>query len=323
MRCDKMNKLIDLDFIQKKKKISFKKAKEIRSVIEETSENHTYDKFKEKFLSRSELYNIDKKNKSEKLLYSIIKRIFTLDHKNEIIYLMNSIYNDGWDINNTAVTIIEDFAQSQKIEIAYDLAMVLQNEYKKTKYKIVLKVKDYDNLAIIIYREEDEHNINNVVSFFRNNKNKAENSEAGNNKNNTYIIMLNSNMLVPDVLDLTLNNNDMTFFYKFNILKCWKYDFKIMYEQKLYLLFPIKIFDLGKRICNMMYDFVDDEMINFEISRFFVEMNKYLNKLKEEGCVSQETIYKTNSICLEILSSMYEDVDISNISRKVLEEVCV
>ncbi len=316
-----MNKLIELNFIQKKNTFDNKNVKKIKSLIEETSENHVYDKFKEKFFSSDELYNIDKKDKSQKFLCSIIKRVFTLENKTGIINLVNSIYDDGWDINNTALNIRDDFKASNKIEIAYDLAMVLQNEYKQVQYKIVLKVKDYDNLAIIVYRELNSSSIDNVLSFFKNNGDKLENKELYKNKNNPYILMLNSNMLVPDVLELTLNNQDTTFFYKFNVLKGWKYDFKAMYETNLYLLFPLKVFDLGKRVSNMMYDFVDDEMINFEIIRFFKEMNKYLKKLEKDSFISESAIFVTNTICFEILSNMYESIDLLEVSKHVLNEI--
>ena len=312
-----MNNLIELDFFQKKNVLSHKDIKKNSSVIEESSKNHVYDKFKEKFFSNDELYNIDKKDKTQKILCSIIKRIFTLENKVAIIRLVNSVYDDGWDINNTSLNIRDDFKASNRVEIAYDLAIVLQNEYKQTLYKIVLKVKDYDNLAIIVYREPNSSSVDNVLSFFKNNNDK----KLDKNKNNPYMLMLNSNMLVPDVLDLTLNNNDTTFFYKFNVLKGWKYDFKYMYETNSYLLFPLKVFDLGKRVTNMYYDFVEEEMINFEIIRFFKDMNKYLKKLYASGSVTESAIFATNTICFEILSTMYQDIDLSEVSTHILNEI--
>ncbi len=315
-----MNKVIEVNFIKKKNQINSKYS---RSIIEETLESHIYDEFKEKFLNRNVIYNIEKKNKSEKLLCDIIKRIFTLNNKIAIVHLINSIYNDGWDINNTALTILEDFNLSKKIEIAYDLLLILENEYQQAQYKIVLNVKDCDNLAIIIYRELNEDSVENILSIFKNNLDYNEKNKLFNKNNNPYILMLNSNMLVPDVLDLTLNNNDKTFFYKFNILKGWKYDLKSVYESNCYLLLPLKIFDLGKRIYNMLYDFIDDETISFEVKRFFVEMNKYLNKLKDSAFLTQEAIYEANVICFEILNNIYEDIDTSEISRQILKEVSI
>lgn len=310
-----MDNIIILNNI--KSKVNNKKS---TSIIEKDLENVRNRKFKEKFLLDNKFSVNDEKEKASRILSSIIKKIFCISDNAAIINLVNSVYNDGWDKNNTKVSVINEPKEAESIELAYDILFILENEYQKAQYKIVIKAKEQDNVAIIIFREVLDRGSEKIISFFTN-KDDINKKNKSTKNDDPFIIMFCSNMPSPDVLEVSLTNNDRTFLHKFNVLKGWKYDLKKLYEYESYILFPMKIFDLEKRIKNMMIDSVDYENINYEINRFFRTINNYLRKLKEQKDITDRSIYEINMICFELLNNINNNLNTEEIKIKVLKEI--
>ena len=64
-----------------------------------------------------------------------------------------------------------------------------------------------------------------------------------------YIIVLEESENVPDSYDVILKQkNGSAMNYTCRVLKYWNYDLETLYEKNMYLLFPLKIFELRKRI---------------------------------------------------------------------------
>ena len=66
--------------------------------------------------------------------------------------------------------------------------------------------------------------------------------------------MFNSNIEVPDVYEFKSDFEGENIDYKINIMKSWKYDFKQLFEKNMYLLFPMKVLDLRKRLLSISQD---------------------------------------------------------------------
>ena len=310
-----MINLIILD--KKKNKFNHRNS---TSIIEKDLEIIRSEKLKEKLLAGNNSNTYYKEEIESKILFSIIKNIFYISDKYSIINLINSIYNDGWDTNNTEVIIAPKDKKQKNVEVAYDMMFILENEYQKVRYKLVIKAKDHNNTAIIIFKEISDKSSKNIISFFANRDDKDKKEKRTIN-DNPYIILFCANMPVPDVLEVSLTNDDRDFLHKFNVLKGWKYDFKKLYENGLYILFPLKIFDLEKRIENMLNDGVSYENINYEICRFFRTINNYLRKLKEDNSISDKSIYYINMMCFELLNNINNNLDTEEIKIKIFEEI--
>lgn len=280
------------------------------------------NKFEDKFINKIKIYDINQKSESEVELLSIIKELFYFDNKTPIIDFFNSLYCDGMQTSNSSIEYID---VNQEIEKESDIKIQIENEYKKIQYKIEFRIEDYENLGIIISRDELYNKSNKIISLFGESQVlKKKNNKLELNKINPYIIMLNSNMEVPDVLEFK-SNNDNNYSYKFNILKSWKYDLKKMFDENMYLFFPLKIFDLKKRLFNMGDDPICDELIRYEIVRFFREMNIYLKKVKEKDAISQSDIDKFNSIASTLLLNVISKDNqlLSQVDKKFVDSLMI
>ncbi len=290
-------------------------------IIEDKVERR-YHKFEDKFINENGFYYINEKNKSELELLKIIKTLFYFDNKAPLIDCINSMYCDGWEVSNSIVRYIEN---SQDLKEEFDIVIQIENEYKKIKYKINFIVEDNENRAIIIFRDDLSKESNKIISLFGEKqtlRKKSTKSEL--NKNNPYIIMLNSNMEVPDILEFKATEGN-GYLHKFNIVKSWKHDMKSMFDENEYLFFPLKIFDLEKRLFNISDELVCHDFVKYEVGRFFREMNNYLNKVKEKGIISQNDIHDLNLIASNLLLNiMNKDTQtLSQVDKKFVDSLMI
>ena len=296
-------------FLNKEKKYNSCKFKS-DSILENKVERHC-NKFKNKFINENNFYSIDEKNNLEIKLVSVIEKLICFKNKTPMIDFLNSIYCDGWGTSNTSIK----YEKNEELKKDFDIMIQVKNDYKRIEYKIRFKVKDCENLAIIIFRDDLSDESDKIISLFgeRQMLNKK-NRKAESNKINPYIIMLYSNIEVPDILEVK-SNNETNYLYEFNVVKGWKYDLKKMYNENIYLFFPLKIFDLEKRIFSMSDNSVCYDLIKYEIIGFFKEMNNYLKKLKEREVLFQSDIEEINMIASELL------LNITSENSKVLSKI--
>lgn len=321
-----MNKLILLsEVIKEKTKIRTELIK--LNKVEDKQQNYkeSYITFKEKFKLCKDneesisLNNIDiekiKYSKYEKRLNKIIKRIFSIDNKRLIIEFINSIYNDDLSINSKIEYISnkENVSNNEVIILKnsnYNVGFILEDEYKKFEYKIQFETTDNQNIAFII-NKINLSNYDNIISL---NKKKKEYDKSNLDKDSTEkftkcLVMLNSNMEVPDIFEFKSDSSGINSTYKVKIIKGWKYDFKQLFEKDMYLLFPMKVLDLRKRLLSINEELLSKDLIKDEISRFFKDMNKYLLKAKEMTLITDQDINVLNSIATDLLNHFTREKD--------------
>lgn len=317
-----MNKLILLNEVKKEK---IRRDSNLFTLNKSKNENenddskNSYITFKEKFdyfKNRETMVNLNnektKNINSEKNLNKILKRLFSLRNNLLLINFINSIYNDDLnvytrfkyienkDIDNGDIIILKDSS--------YNLKIIAENEYKKIEYKIQFQTKDDQNIGIMISKT-DLSEENNIVSFSKKRKEFQNNDKLGNNSNE-YLVIFNSNIEVPDnVYEFEIGSNEQDIKCKINIMKIWKYDFKQLFEKDMYLLFPIKVIDFVKILQNINREFISKELVKDEITRFFKDMNRYLNKVKNNNLITDEDITELNIISAELLNHFIRDED--------------
>jgi hypothetical protein len=339
-----MNKLVLLNEVRKEKLknknklLTFNKNKSIQKDY-----NKSYITFKEKFKcfqDKEEFIDLKnrydeefKNNNNEKNLNEIIEKIFSLNNNKLTIEFINSIYNDDLsestkiqyirnkeNLNNNEVIILKDSN--------YNLRILAEDEYKEFEYNIQFQVKDDQNIAIIISKTDLSNNYN-IVSL--NKKKKEYNNTNIDGLKENYakcIIMLNSNIEVPDVYEVKSEIEGENIDCKINIIKSWKYDFKQLFEENMYLLFPLKALDLRKRLLSISEDLTLKDFIKDEIFRFFKEMNRYLNKGKDVNLVTDIDINELNLITMDLLNHFIKDknesfVDIRRDIEATLRDIVV
>ena len=107
-------------------------------------------------------------------------------------------------------------------------------------------------------------------------------------------MVIDSDIEVPDLFEITVGEEEKSIKYKLDIYKSWKYDFKKLVENNIYLLFPLKIFDFKKRLNALKEEGYSEKFLKGEIVRFFKEINASLNRVKDKGLIEDEDIKYIN-----------------------------
>ena len=313
-----MNKLVLLSEVRdEKNKKDLLKVKKFESIKEDISEQYvTFKKMfgslgnKENFVEFKSEKNRDANyNKSEKKLNKIMKRMFLLDNKIAIIEFINSIYNDDLSITSNLEYIKNNDIMSSKEVINltnsnYDVCFLVEDDYRIFEYQIQLQTIDDQNIGITINKIDLTDNCDNVVCLCKKKREyEKEDIDKKSQDNNTRcLIMLNSNMEVPDAYDVESDIAEENINTKVNVVKSWKYGFKQLVENNMYLLFPMKVLDLKKRLLSISQEIVTKELIKDEIVRFFKDMNRDLKKIKDKNLITDKDISELNLIAIDLLN---------------------
>ena len=318
-----MNKLVLLSEVRKgKNKLLEYKYNKIESEQEEFTKS--FADFKDKFdffQNQADILDLNNKknnySKYEKRLKRIMKRIFLLDNKSLLIEFLNSIYNDGLSAN-TKIKYIKNKDSINENEMAilkgsnYDIRILAEDDYRKFEYEIQFETKDDQNAAIIIKKIDFADDCKNIISLNKK-KREYENNDSLNlekvskDNSNRCLIMLNSNIEVPDVYEFKSDVEGQNIDNKINIMKSWKYDFKQLIEKDMYILFPMKALDLRKRLLSIGQDAGSRDLINDEIVRFFKDMNRYLSRGKDENIITDKDINELNLIAIDLLNHFIKE----------------
>lgn len=320
-----MNKLVMLSEIRKEKKEIKLNNDNSGKINKDTSDNYNeeYLIFKNKFCKDNSIKDNNSKEYIENdyitsvnkdKLNKDINRIFLLKNKKPFLDFINEIFDDCLG-TNCLVEYVSNSAHDNHITDGIlknpsdNIKIRIKDEYRTFEYNIQLQTYDYENIAITISKADLSSKCMNVINFGQKKKQYELNNEQEkgqiNNNSSLYLIMVNSNIRVPDSYEVREECNGSEVSYRFNIFKGWKYDFKDLYERNLYMLFPLKVFDLKKCITYMKNSSCSEERINKEIDRFFIEMNKYLNKVKERKIINDDDIDEFHIISKQLLGDFF------------------
>lgn len=308
-----MNKVVLLSEIRKEKtevKNKFLEDKKNNSECKQIENIKTYVNFEKKFNSlKNNNYFIDLKsnqNKYEKKLNNIIKRVFSFNNKLPLIGFINSVYNDELG-QDTKIKYMNNNNEISSKNSIYNVRILAEDDYRKFEYEIKFEAVDDQNIAIIISKMNCDNNCSNIINLNKIKKEYKDEdtvnlSKGSKDSHNRVLIMFNSNIEVPDVFEFKEESDGKNIEYKINVMKSWKYDFKQLFENNMYLLFPMKVLDLKNRLLTISQDVLSKELIKDEIVRFFKDMNRYLMKIKEKNLISEKDITDYNLIAIELLT---------------------
>ena len=298
VECD-MNKLVLLKDIKKVKRIkSIVKEKNISKIKNDV--NKDYTDFNKKFCENimdSEMNEVSKK----------IIGLFLNHNSKPLIDLINFLYEDYLRTNSSVEFNIVNKNNMDR------LVLTVIDDYRKFQYEIYVQAYDKNNIALHINRQQLDDDFTNVVNFQmkKNQYKKACDNEDSLNiikeNNNHKIIVLDSNIEIPDAYEISTDYNEDMKKIKVDILKSWKYDFKKLIENNIYILFPLKVFDLNKRINALIDGGCSNEFLRAEIIRFFKEMNLSLNKIQENEKIDKQDVKQINISAKELLEFLIKD----------------
>lgn len=295
-----MSKLIFLNKNHEYNKVKNHVVNENDINIDEETDKQYYDfenTFYKNILKNNFAY---KTNSLRNKIISIINKLFILENKVPFIDFINSIYEDGLSYKCNVEFADGDNLNDLHInEFYYDMKILVKDYYRNFEYYARFQIDEKENTSIVILKKELTKNTKNILNF---NKKKAEYKSLKKQDKidgtDIKIIILNTNVSVPD--NYEINNKISTCLgtvYKFDIIKGWKLGFKQLIENNMYWLFPMKVFDLRKRLCEIDSEF----LINDEIQRFFKEMDLYLNKLQGKQLISTKDKNTLNYLSNELL----------------------
>lgn len=308
-----MNKVVLLSEIRKEKTSSKNRLLEYSksdSEREQEEDKKSFVNFEKKFDSlKNKNYFIDLKNSQtryEKKLNTIIERVFSFSNKMPLIGFINSLYNDELSTDAKIKYVKNNQATNLKNSI-YNIRILAEDDYRKFEYEIKYETVDDQNIAIIISKMDCEDNCTNVINLNKKKKEYENDNmdnliKESNHTCNKCLIMFNSNIEVPDIFEFKEESEGENIEYKVNVMKSWKYDFKKLFEKNMYLLFPMKVLDLRKRLLTISQDVISEELVKDEIVRFFKDMDRYLIKIKDENLISEKDINEYKLIAIDLLT---------------------
>lgn len=300
-----MNKLVLLNDIKREKKIN--------NIIQEKSkldnkEIKDYKNFEKKFCSCiDEVFNKSNSSNNMNEVTDIVKKLFLLDNRQPFIDFINFLFNDCLG-TNTTIKVESDGS-------VYDtgLSILAEDDYRKFRYYIGIRSYDCSNAAIYIKKDILEGHFKNVVNFQarKNQYKKACDSEDNvpilKDDNELKVIVIDSDIEVPDLLEVTTGSGNKSTSYKLDIYKSWKYDFKRLVENNIYLLSPLKIFDFKKRLKALSSEGYSEKFLKEEIVRFFKEVNTSLCRVQQRGLIGDGDIKSINIISMELFGCFVKD----------------
>jgi len=308
-----MNKVVLLSEIRKEKTNNINRLlgyNKVESEREQEDNKRSYVNFEKKFdsLKNKNCFSDLKNNqtKYEKKLNTIIERVFSVKNKMPLIGFINSVYNDELS-EDVKIKYVKNNQTSNLKNSIYNMRILAEDDYRKFEYEIKFETVDDQNIAIIISKIDYENNSVNIINLnqkkkeYDNDNMDTLNKELNENCNRV-LIMFNSNIEVPDTFEFKEELEGENIEYKVNVMKSWKYDFKQLFEKNLYLLFPMKVLDLRKRLLTISQDVISEQLVKDEIVRFFKDMDRYLIKIKDENLISEKDINEYKLIAIDLLT---------------------
>jgi hypothetical protein len=228
----------------------------------------------------------------------ILKRLFMIKDKVPIIDFLNSIFKDNLSYNakisygNTEIINdklkLNTSISQRKNYITFHADLYLRVEDNKETYEYAIEFQTvFDKeIAIRVFRYSFERAIS--LDYYR------EKNRIILNFPEPYLILIEEDKDVGDTLTLELRvpKRD-SYEFDIRVLRYWNYDLEKLYEENLYLLYPLQIFRLRKEM-EQVYNRKNPEVstLNGLHSRLIETVNaavKAIDKAYEHGKIELST----------------------------------
>ena len=221
----------------------------------------------------------------------ILKMLFTLNNKRPIIDFLNSIYGDELTYSaQLTYPNVENFYNNDRnkiIEFRADLYIEAEENGKIYDYAIEFQTVFEESMAIRIFRYGFEKAVRDYTLV---NKNVIEI-----NLPEPYLIVIEETENLESSISLKIRvSKGNTLNYKINVLKYWEYDFKKLYEENKYLLYPLQLFKYRKHM-----ERINRRKNTENKERAICELNIIISKTIRDTLEAIDTAYNCGKITLK------------------------
>jgi hypothetical protein len=253
--------------------------------------------------------------KSRIQLDEIMKKLFYIHNNRPIIDFLNSLYDDNLDYDAVLTYLnkesINEALHKKAVLISQECDMFIRVDSggKGFEYLLEFQTKIDKSIGIRLFRYSFELKVQNIRQFDSNNPIVIEFP-------NPYVIVLEESSKVPEEYELILKfHTGESVNYKSKVLKYWQYDLDNLYQNNMCLLFPLKVFQVRKKITKAKG--MKEE--NPKYSLLIKEIRDDILKVTKEILEHIEIIYKENKID----TSEYNEfaVVIGNLTLYLCQEV--
>ena len=164
--------------------------------------------------------------------------------------------------------------------------MLIGVDYEGVSYEYLLEFQNRNDrsIAIRLFRYSFELNVQNVRNLY---------GPIVINLPNPYVIVLEKNENVPESYELILKSPEGgSLMYNAKVLKYWNFGLHALYENNMYLLFPLKVFEVRKKITKVKKMSKD----NLRYPVMIKEIRDDILKVTREILEYIEIIYKEKKI---------------------------
>ncbi|KOA21562.1 hypothetical protein CLHOM_00210 [Clostridium homopropionicum DSM 5847] len=241
---------------------------------------------------------------------AIMKKLFSIKNPIPIIDFLNSIYGDNisYDakISYSDKEIINRKNNSSKLISFYaDMYITITEGNDVYEYALEFQTIFDKEIAVRVFRYSFERAVK--LADYSNAKESIKLKMP-----EPYIILIGEIEGVNDTIKLEMEfGKGVLFDYDIKVLKYWTYDLKKLYEQNMYLLYPLQIFKLRKRMSEVSSSKRADEIKKSDMFQLYEEMLvllkntlKAIDKAYEDGKI-EIADYDEMNIIIENLNSYF------------------
>jgi hypothetical protein len=258
-------------------------------------------------------------NKEYLQMDQIMKKLFTLQDKRPIIDFLNAIYEDGLSYDakisysNTEIINTKNFSV-QYVSFHADMFITVEEGNSIFEYAIEFQTAFDKDITIRMFRYSFERAIR--LDYHRDkNTIKLRFPEP-------YMILLEEekDLLDEITMEIHIPKKDILSF-KINVLKYWNYDLSKLYEENMYLLYPLQIFNLRReleRLKGRINKETERKNIYEQMKLTIVETVKAIDKAYKDAKIDIKTYDEMTTVLLNLNSYL---INVYRVEGDVEEEM--
>jgi hypothetical protein len=248
-------------------------------------------------------------------LDEIMKKLFYIHNKRPIIDLLNSLFGDNInydaDITYLNKESVNESLHNKAVLISQECDMYIKVdcEDRSFEYLLEFQTKNDKSIGIRLFRYSFELKVQNIRYLDINRPIIIE-------LPNPYVIVLEENRNVPESYELILKTpSGESLKYSSKVLKYWQHNLDNLHQNNMYLLFPLKVFEVRKKITRVKR--MKEENPRYSI--LIKEIRDDILKVSKEILEHIDVIYTENKIS----DSEYNEfaVVIANLTMYLCQEV--
>ena len=240
----------------------------------------------------------------------IMKKLFTINNPRPIIDFLNAIYgeNISYDakLSYSDKEIINKLEESSKLIRFYaDMYITVVDGNNVYEYALEFQTVFDKEIAIRIFRYSFERAIK--LADYSKSKEYIKLKMP-----DPYIILIEEETGVKDSIKLEIEfSKNAGFTYDIKVLRYWTYGLEQLYEENMYLLYPLQIFNLRKKMkqiskSNRSKELKEAQMLQvYEELKVLIEKTlKAIDKAYDDGKIDISD-YDTMNTVIENLNSYF------------------